>query len=1213
MDHRDERVRRVADQQRGDDYPVQIKRLRARLGLTQAALAKALGVSLPTINRWEYGKSRPSPLSWSQILRLAREETEQVPEPEPTRHTAAPPVLDFTAQPDAVRALVEGERLSFGHLANPAFTTETARIDPLPHQLIAAYDHLLKQPRLRFLLADDAGAGKTIMTGIYIREMLSRRLLRRVLIVPPAGLVGNWQRELSTLFRLQFDIVSGGDVRSRNPFRGPSSDRLIVSVDTLAGERVFARLREESVEPYELVVFDEAHKLSCDRGSDFRLRKTDRYRLAEALAGVHTGDPVWRLPWLAHHLLLLTATPHMGKEYPYYALWRLLEPEVLATPEAFERFPADHRKRHFLRRTKEEMVKLTGEPLYPQRMADTLTYDLAGGEIGEQRLYDETTEYLRHVYNKAQLLNQSAARLAMGVFQRRLASSTYALLRSLERRIDKLKAVIDDIQAGRITLEQLQVFQRKIADYEDILDTRTADEEGAEDGREENELAEDRLLEGVIATSLADLMAELEQVERLRDLARQVQDLGQESKFDRLREVIADPRFGGERLIVFTEHRDTQDFLVRRLNGLGYTGQIATIHGGMNYLERQEQVERFRKQSAEGGARFMICTDAAAEGINLQFCWIMINYDVPWNPARLEQRMGRIHRYGQKHDPVIILNLVARSTREGHVLKTLLDKLEKIRRQLRSDKVYDSIGRILVDVSIKQYMEMALLGDSETAIRELDDRLTPERVRAVAQDDRRLYGAGGDIKRELPRLRESIEQGVFFRLLPGYVRRFIASAAPLVNMHVDGDLGAVFALRPVKAGAVDPLLTALELYPSRARGGLSVVRTDDLPETADRDGHIWLHPGEPVFERFREIVRLELGADGLRGAVFVDPTATKPYLFHLARLTVVRKADANLEELGREEIVECRLAGVRQSEGADIALCPVEHLLLLRGGHGLPPEAQRLAMVAQEHRDLARAYLAERVARTMAVESRSRLLKTLDERATFINRGFDFQEAELAAARARLSQKAREGNKAAAQYLSEIREQQRAFSERRNRALAVLRREPELIVPGEVEFLAHALVVPATDPEDRERLQANIEQIAMDLVRSFEEETGAQVKLVHVPELARAAGLPDHPGFDLLSVRPGNERRCIEVKGRAGIGEIEVTDNEWARACNLRGEYWLYAVYHCATAAPQMVRVQDPFEKLLVRPFTRTQVVETVREVRGVRIAHAQVMEAGEV
>ena len=290
---------------------------------------------------------------------------------------------------------------------------------------------------------------------------------------------------------------------------------------------------------------------------------------------------------------------------------------------------------------------------------------------------------MRHVYNHAKLLNRSAARLAMSVLQRRLASSTYALLRSFERRIDKLTDLIRQVQEGKLTEEQLVVLQRRLAEEDDVLDCKTADEEGVVDGHEESELSEERLLAGVIATSLADLVVERDQVIKLRDLARKVHALGAESKFDKLREVLTDPKFVGEKFIVFTEHRDTLDYLIQRLGGMGYTGQIAQIHGGLHYTERQEQVERFRLPHEDGGARFMICTDAAAEGINLQFCWIMINFDVPWNPARLEQRMGRIHRYGQKHDPVQIVNLVAPKTREGLVIQTLLNKLEAIRDQSR--------------------------------------------------------------------------------------------------------------------------------------------------------------------------------------------------------------------------------------------------------------------------------------------------------------------------------------------------------------------------------------------------------------------------------------------------------------------------------------------------------------------------------------------------
>ncbi len=1193
-----------------NDYTDQIKRLRTRLGLTQAALAKELGVSFPTINRWENGKAKPSQLSWMRLLELSgeMETVGKIAEPEPPPYQYAHPSLDFTAKPEIIRTLAEGERLSFGHLSNPAFATEISSIDPLPHQRIAVYDHMLQQPRLRFLLADDAGAGKTIMTGLYIREMLTRRLIRRVLVIVPAGLVGNWQKELAVLFNLKFVIINGSDTKTGNPFSNDNCNQVIVSVDTLSGERVFSKLQEKNVEPYDLVVFDEAHKLSCDRGNDFRVRRTVRYRLAEALAGVSRVDEEWGLDWKAQHLLLLTATPHMGKEFPYYALWRLLEPEVFSTIEAFDQFPPESRKNHFIRRTKEEMVQLDGKPLYPKRISDTLAYTLSQGETGEQHLYDATTEYLRHVYNKAKLLNQSAARLAMSVFQRRLASSTHALLRSFDRRIEKLGQIIDDVQAGRMTFEELLTLQHRNRP-DDVLESKTADEECGEGEHEENELAEEILLKGVIAASLADLVAEKQQVIALRDLAQRVQDGGMESKFEKLREIVTGSRFIDEKLIVFTEHRDTLEFLVRRLEGMGYSGQIARIHGGMHYTERQVQVERFRLHVNEGGARFMLCTDAAAEGINLQFCWIMINYDVPWNPARLEQRMGRIHRYGQRHDPVIIINLVAPGTREGKVLKTLLDKLEKIRKQLRSDKVFDSIGRIFSDVSIKRYMEMVLddSGDVDAITRELDALLTKERVQALDLADRKLYG-GGDVVRELPRLRERMEREIYFRLMPGYVRRFIESAAPLLNIRLEDGSDDRFSLLPEKQGAMDPLLSTMELHANDHSGQLTVHRP------LDHEQAVWMHPGEPIFESFRGLVRDRLGREALRGAIFVDPLATKPYLFHLARLTVVRQTDPELAELGQEETLECRLVSVRQGEGVEISLCPVEHLLLLRGGRGLSPEAQWLARDAEQKKDQAEAYLAERVARTLAVEHRTSLLETLRQRENFVNRGFDFQEAELAKARSKIAPKARSGNKGAVLELARIKKQQGELATRRAKALGVLRREPELIVPGRVDFIAHALVLPSLEEVDRESFDANTEKVAMELVAAREEASGATVQWVHTPELARAAGLPDHPGFDLLSHRPGGERRCIEVKGRSGVGDIEVTENEWARACNLRNDYWLYVVYHCATSTPQLVFVQDPFLSLLVKPFraTKSVMAQGEREVSGVRIAYASVLSAGE-
>ena len=1157
------------------DYADRIKQLRRELGLTQQALAKLLGVSFATINRWENNQTKPSKLYWAQLHQLESRIAEEEGNYNEKTETEICQT-DFTASPDVVKVLAEGERLSFGHLMNPTFATEVSSIDPLPHQRIAVYDHLLPQPKLRFLLADDAGAGKTIMSGLYIREMLSRRLLKRIMIVTPAGLVGNWRRELLTLFNMPFKIVNGPDARAENPFLGEAGNRLIISIDTLASNRMFSRLREDRVLPYDLVIFDEAHKLAVDRGNDLRVRPTDRYCLAEALAGAPLSTDKFELNWSAHHLLLLTATPHMGKDYPYYGLWRLLEPEVLATYEAFKEYPADQRLAHFIRRTKEEMVYLDGKPLYPERRSDTLGYDLTQGEISEQTLYDETTEYLRLVYNKAKVLNREAARLAMSVFQRRMASSTYALMRSFERRIEKLDNLIDEIMNGQISTEQLLLMQSRLHE-DDLLDTWTADEEGDEEHGEAHEEAEDNILQGVVATSLVDLQVEKEQVEKLRDLAKQVIDLGHESKFDKLREVLTDSNLKGEKFIVFTEHRDTLKYLVDKLSGMGYTGEIAQIHGGMKYFQREEEIKRFRKPSDQGGAQFLICTDAAGEGINLQFCWIMINYDVPWNPARLEQRMGRIHRYGQKHDPVIITNLVAPKTREGMVLKVLLDKLEKIRKELNSDKVYDCIGRLFAEVSIKKYMELAITEDAETVATQLDGRLTKEQIEAIEKREKTLYGTGGDVAKILPRLRTNMEQEIYFRLLPGYTRHYVEKAAPLVSIDIDGDPNGIFYMRPQKITAMDPLLPALELYPEKSRNCFSFTRP------GENENAIWFHPGEPVFESFRAMVSERLRGMGIKGAIFVAPNAEKPYLFHLALLSVARKADPELLELAQEEILDCRLVGVKQYEGSEITICPIEQLLLLRSGSGLPPSAQRLAMVAKDEKEAARAFLAERVAREIALERKNSLVSSMPEREKFILRGYDYQEAELAAARAKHSEKARGGNKKAADALEGVKRQQRELVSRRENALRVLRREPELIAPGPVSFIAHALVVPSTDPVEMEQHDANVEMAAMQVVQAFEEAAGAKVHDVHTPELARLAGLSDNPGFDLLSIRPGNERRGIEVKGRAAAGDVEVSANEWAKACNMRDAYWLYVVYDCASATPRLIRVQDPFGNLLAR------------------------------
>ena len=1173
------------------EYSIRIRELRKQLGLTQVQMADRVGVSFATMNRWENRQSKPTRLAWREIVGLEAHIRASRQQAEPS--TASPtPNLDFGADPAVVSTVAAATRLAYGHLHNPAFATEISTIDPLPHQRIAVYEHMLGQSPLRFLLADDAGAGKTIMTGLYLREALARRLVERILVVPPAGLVGNWESEMRKLFRLPFRVARGADTNTGNPFVGPESERIIVSIDTLAGKRMFEHLREAvtsgAARPYDIVVFDEAHKLAADREGPFGIRKTDRYRLAETLAGIPVDDERWHLGWSARNILLLTATPHMGKDFPYYCLWRLLAPEELATFGAFEAFPETQRRRHFIRRTKEEMIRFDGRPLYPQRRCDTLSYDLSPQE---QNLYEATTRYIVETYNQARVLNRSAARLAMSVFQRRLASSTHALMRSFERRLDRLDDAIKLVRTDRVG--QMERLQADIAKTPDFFETHTADEDTGDTGEPENhEAFEKTALGGLATTDPAKLEHERTVVEGLLSQAHRLTESGEDSKFKKLRAIMTDPAFAGEKLIVFTEHRDTAEFLVRRLEGLGFTDQVGLIHGGLDYREREAQVDFFRCPADQGGADFLVATDAAGEGINLQFCGLMANYDVPWNPARLEQRMGRIHRYGQKRDPVMIINLIAGETREGRVLKVLLDKLETIRRELHSDKVFDVVGRLFENLPLKDYLEMALTeAGTREAIEAIGGRLTPSQMTGIDSQERDFH-SGNAVRARLSDINADMEREQYRRLLPGHVRHFVQTAAPLIDLRLDGDAGDVFDFTPVRPRAADDVREAMEIYPEAMRGRLTVHRPKDICAA------IWIHPGEPVFDCFRDTFLSRWGDEAKRGAVFTDPNAEDPYLVHLAELSVVKRGKE------RPETVEIRPVGLRQEGDGTISPCSPEHLLLLRGARNIAPGGVPLARLARRHTTNAIDWLQETALR-MAAEHRTRIEKSLPERRRWIVHGNDQMVADLMTKRQRLSTDAHRGDPDAQAELDLVKEEQSRLVAKNRQALASLDEEPSLIGPGETKIFAHALVVPTDDPEERTRHNKEVEAIAMGYARAHEEAAGAIVRDVSRPVLARREGLDDWPGFDLHSSRPASagvpaENRAIEVKGRAGTGAVEVKENEWAAACNLRDGYWLYVVFDCATTRPRLVKIRDPFGRLLAK------------KKGGVTIAASEVLSAAE-
>jgi hypothetical protein len=492
--------------------------------------------------------------------------------------------------------------------------------------------------------------------------------------------------------------------------------------------------------------------------------------------------------------------------------------------------------------------------------------------------------------------------------------------------------------------------------------------------------------------------------------------------------------------------------------------------------------------------------------------------------------------------------------------------------------VFDVIGRIFEGKSITDYMRRSLDGeDMDQLALDLGGQLTKEQVVAIAERERRLYGDGGDVARQLPALKEKMAIEVYSQLLPGYVRQFVQDASPLLHLRLSPLEENRFRLIPTRPRALDPLLPMLE-----AKTGDYFDITFSRPERGV-DGPVWIHPGEPVFDQLRDLVNFAAMPHARRGAVVVDPSSNHSYLLHLASVTILRRADPSLAALKGDEVLEQSLVAVRQHEDGTMTVRPIEEFLLLepRTG-GLPLDAQRLAVSAQGRIEEARAFMVATVAKEFAQKHRDRLNADLASRIEFLRQGFFYEQKELVEKRTIWSKRWRDGNPSAEREIARIRDLQRAWESRSQDAEQTVLREPALIGVGPVEFLAHVLVRPAANDEESMRYDAEVERVAMELVMAHERALGARVQDVHSPELSLLAGLnTPWPGFDVLSHRPDGKRRCIEIKGRAQTGNVHVSTNEWAAAANRREEYWFYAVFDCASASPRMVAVQDPFAKLV--------------------------------
>lgn len=610
--------------------------------------------------------------------------------------------FNFKGDPEKFVLFAEAERINSAYQFDPMFAINCSIVDPLPHQVEAVYKYLLPQPKIRFLLADDTGAGKTIMAGLLVKELIMRKIVKRVLIVTPGGLTKQWQEdEMGVKFNIPFKLVNRS-VFSSEPTVFQTSNFIVTSIDFICREDVI-QVIEKNI--WDLVIFDEAHKLSAYEYGE-KIYKSKRYEVAHIISKQ------------CEHLLLLTATPHRGRKDTFKRLMQLLDEDIFATDDlATERvreLSLNGVNKFFIRRLKEDMKDWNGTSLYKKRYTKTVSYNLTPDE---KRLYDAVTNYLTKRKKEANETKNIHVSLALQVMQRRLVSSIYAIRNTLQKRWLALQELSDELDKNpslwkqRIKLEEFEVTNindlDELDDEErDVLDNIMADPK--------------KLKLFTTAKSLSEIKVEAGEVKSLFEMANTLYNKQQEEqKYTELKKLLTSQGvIEGEKLVIFTEHKDTLLYLQERLSNNGY--HVAIIHGGMSVDERRESQCRFMTPDIQ----ILICTDAAGEGINLQFCRLLINWDIPWNPNRLEQRMGRIHRYGQKSD-VIVFNMVAGNTREGVVLEKLLTKLDIIREQLGDDRVYDVIQDVLKGISLNSIISSVLNGQEN----ELDifvDRNTDE-------------------------------------------------------------------------------------------------------------------------------------------------------------------------------------------------------------------------------------------------------------------------------------------------------------------------------------------------------------------------------------------------------------------------------------------------------------------------------------------------------
>jgi superfamily II DNA or RNA helicase len=1062
----------------------------------------------------------------------------------------------FDADPEMFRLVSEAYRIRMAYLFDPWLAIHLSQVEPLPHQITAVYGEMLPRQPLRFLLADDPGSGKTIMTGLFIKELILRGDLQRCLIVSPGSLTEQWQDELWQKFQLPFELLTNAQIESARTGNALNEIPLVIArLDKLSrDEELQAKLQQTD---WDLVVFDEAHKLSASIFGG-EIKYTKRYRLGQLLAN------------RTRHLLLLTATPHNGKEEDFQLFMGLLDPDRFEGKyrEGVHNVDASDLMRRLV---KEQLLKFDGKPLFPERRAYTVDYDLSDLEAA---LYEAVTHYVTEEFNRADNLDgerRNAVGFALTLLQRRLASSPEAIYQSLRRRKERLESRLREEKISGRGASVLQGYipgasDEDLADIDDLPDD------------EHEQIAQAVVDLATAARTIHELELEIAQLRELEALADRVRRSGTDRKWQEMSRILQDenqPAADGGRaglmfdssgqrrkLVIFTEHRDTLNYLAEKIRTLlGRPEAVAVIHGGLPRDDRRAIQTAFVQDKE---VLVLVATDAAGEGINLQRAHLMVNYDLPWNPARIEQRFGRIHRIGQT-EVCHLWNLVADETREGDVYARLLHKIEEQRRAL-GDGVFDILGKLFRETSLRELLMQAIrYGDRPDVRARLNQAVDNLVDRQHCQDlleDRALSRDAMDIT-QVQRIRQDFERAQARRLQPHFIESFFKAAFE----HLGGTLhkreGKRYEITHVPAVIRNRSFnigrgTLLNRY-ERVTFHKEEITIPGKPLAE------FLCPGHPlmdavidlVLERYRGLLR--------QGAILVDENdpGEEPRLLVYLEESI---QDGRADNFGQRRVIARQMQFVEMDEHGNAASAgPAPFLDYQPLPSDLRSAVEPLLekdWLKKELEASARAHAVQNLAPRLFIETRqrreemvTRTIAAVKDRLTkeisyWDHRAQDLKAQEQAGRvnarlNSELAQRRADELQARLQRRMEELEQERHLSAQPPLVLGAA-----LIVPG--GLLAKMRGQPISAPALFARHKKAVEDAAMQAVMEQERSLG------YIPvDVSK-----DNLGWDIESVIPGTGKlRFIEVKGRVeGAETVTVSKNEILAGLNKPDDYILAVV-----------------------------------------------------